>query len=158
MIQKTQVDTVKAQGQINLFCPRDLHGTVIFKGCGLTMSHETQPNLIGSYNSIPSFEEIFFFTSKGSPTRSPPGRTQPPNQWRDQMDQLELKGVSVLVPIPAHPDLQGCWASHLPAAVFSDSDTFPTVWETCFHSPSTSNFSQDPPRTWLTCGGLNTSV
>lgn len=38
MVQQTLVDTVKAQGQAYLLCPKDLHGTAISTGHGLTMS------------------------------------------------------------------------------------------------------------------------
>lgn len=64
MIQKIQVSTVKAQGQTNLFCARDLHDTTISMGHGLPMSCKTQPDPMGSYTLILSFEEVFSFISE----------------------------------------------------------------------------------------------
>lgn len=68
-------DTVKAQGQSNPFCPRDLHGTAVCMGHGLTMSCQAQLKPMGSYTSTPSFEGMFSFTSEDSPLHF---RTQSP--------------------------------------------------------------------------------
>ena len=124
-------------------------------GCGLSTSCQIQPNPMESHASTPSFEGIFSFTLEEGP---PDCRTQPPSQWPAQMDQSDLKSASVLVPTPAHPDHQGCWPSHLPAAVLGDSDAVPTVWDTCFHSSLASSSSRDPLNTWLSSRGLYASV
>ena len=78
---------------------------------------------MGSYISMPSFEGIFSFTSMEDP---PHFRTQSPKQWPDKRDQPDLKVASVLVLINTDPGHQGYWSSHLPAAMFGDSNVIPT--------------------------------
>lgn len=82
MIQTIQVSTVKAQGQTNLFCPRDLHDTTISTGYDLPMSCKTQPDPMGCYTPIPSFEVIFSFISEGGTSYF---RTQPQTNGKTKL-------------------------------------------------------------------------
>lgn len=136
MVQKTEVDTVKAQRQNNLFHTRDLCGPATSMGYSLTMSCQTQLNPGRSHTPTLCYEGHIFLHITG---RSIWFQVTTPNQWPDQMDQSDLKDASILVSTPNH---EGCWASPLSAAMFRNSDAIFTVWGTCVHSLCLQVFSR----------------